>query len=456
MNAPATRPKKKTPLERLSYALALVVLFAVVYASKHMGVRYSGELTTVGAVGFLLIAGTLFGELGALIGLPHLTGYLIAGIVGGPYLLSLVDAPTVARLGPVDRLALSLIALAGGAELKMEMLTRGFKSLAWSMLLQCAIGMTLMGGLFIGLRRMIPFTQALTITQLSGVAILWGLLAITRSPSACLGILSQTRADGPITRFSLAFIMSSDVVVIVLLALVITLARPLLSPDATFSFEVFHTLGREVLGSVALGTTLGLVLAAYLHLVGRQLLVVFVVLGFGVNEGINYVEFDPLLAFLVAGFVVQNLSSHGGRFLEAIEQTGGVVYIIFFASAGAHLNVPLLKQLWLVALLLCVARAVVTYGVARLAGRLANDPPAIKNWGFTGLISQAGIALGIAPLIAREFPLIGTGFSALAIAAVAINQLAGPILFQYALEKNGEVPGVNASVGVLETAENEA
>ena len=429
---------KKTTIDRVLYAGALMVLFAIVAEAKRATPHFSGSLATIGAIGFLLLAGTLLAELGELIGLPHLTGYLVAGALAGPYLLDLVDQNTVASLGMVDRLALSLIALAGGAELKLSMLTSGFKSLAWSMFLQCAVGMIVMGLVFVGLRGMIPFTHALTIAQLCGVGLLWGMMAITRSPSACLGILSQTKADGPLTRYSVAFIMSSDVVVIVMLAAVMTVARPLISPQSTFSLDVFNSLGREILGSVALGTTLGLALAAYLHLVGKQLLVLFIVLGFGVNEGINYVHFDPLLAFLVAGFVVQNLSKHGGRFLEAIEQTGGVVYIIFFASAGAHLDIPLLKQLWLVGLILCAARGAVTYVVSRVSGFLAKDPPVIKKWAFSGLIAQAGIALGLIPLITREFPELGGGFGALAIAAIAINQLVGPILFQYALEKNGE------------------
>ncbi len=283
-----------------------------------------------------------------------------------------------------------------------------------------------------------PFTADLTGVQLLGVGLLWGMLAITRSPSACLAILSQTRAQGPIARFSLAFIMSSDVVVIVLLAGVMTIARPLIASDATFSLTVFSTLGREILGSIALGTTLGLILALYLQLVGKQLLVVFIVLGFGANTAINYIHFEPLLAFLVAGFVVQNFSKHGGRFLEAIEQTGGVVYIIFFASAGAHLDLGLLRQLWPVALILCGSRALVTYGASRLSAKIADDPPAVKKWGFSGLLSQAGIALGIASLIVREFPQFGAGFGALAIAAVAINEIVGPVVFKLALDKNGE------------------
>jgi Kef-type K+ transport system membrane component KefB len=430
--------EKKTPLQRVLYAVALAVVFGVLAESTHMVPHFKGGIATLGAVGFLLLAGTLFSELGEMVGLPHLTGYLAAGIVAGPYILHLIDHDAVDRLSMVDRLALSLIALAGGAELKLDMLTKGLRSLAWSMFIQCMAGLFLMAAIFVACRPLLPFASALTVSQLLGVGLLWGMVAITRSPSACLGILSQTRAEGPIARYSLTFIMSSDIVVVVLLAAVMTVARPLISPEASFSLAVFRDLGKEILGSIALGTTIGLVLAAYLHFVGKQLLVVFIVLGFGANEAINYIHFEPLLAFLVAGFVVQNFSSHGGKFLEAIEQTGGVVYVIFFASAGAHLDLNALKQLWKVALILCGARALITYGSTRMAATLANDSPIIKKWGFAGLLSQAGIALGIATKISAEFPQFGAGFRALGIAAVALNEIIGPIIFKFALDKNGE------------------
>src|SRR5207253_11158173 len=125
-----------------------------------------------------------------------------------------------------------------------------------------------------------PFARALPMTVALGVAILWGVMSITRSPSATLGILSQTRAQGPLARFTLTFVMTSDLVVVVALATAMTLARPLVEPGATFSAHAFNALGHEILGSVALGTTLGLILAVYLRLIGKQLVVVFLALGF--------------------------------------------------------------------------------------------------------------------------------------------------------------------------------
>src|SRR5262249_37369573 len=158
-------------------------------------------------------------------------------------------------------------------------------------------------------RPLIPFTQGLTFTALVGVAIMWGIMSITRSPSATLGILSQTRATGPVARFTLTFVMTSDIIVVVLLAAGLTIARPLITPGPTFSGPAFMNLGHEILGSVSLGTTLGILLSAYMRLVNRQLVVVFILIGFGFTEVLKYLSFDPLLTFMVAGFLVQNLSN---------------------------------------------------------------------------------------------------------------------------------------------------
>jgi Kef-type K+ transport system membrane component KefB len=432
---------KVSPARKLVQAGLLVVITFVLFVATRVVPEMHGGSGTIAAVGFLLLAGTLLSELVEVLGIPHLTGYLLAGIIAGPHVLRLIDHHSVQRLSSVNALALALIALAGGAELKMEFVKKGLRSLAWSTILQSFGVMLLMMGVVLLARPLIPFASTLTLSGMTGVALLWGIMSITRSPSATLGILSQTRAQGPVARFTLTFVMTSDIVVVVLLAVGLTLARPLLEPGADFSGGAFRRLGHEILGSVSLGTTLGIVLVLYMRLVGRQLLVVFIALGFGLTEVLHYLNFEPLLTFMVAGFLVQNLSSQGEKFLHAIEQTGGVVYVVFFATAGADLDVPLLRQLWPVALVLTFSRALITYGLSRVSGRLAGDVDTVKKWGWSGLVSQAGLALGFGSLVAREFPLIGAGFRALAIATVAINELVGPVLFKLALDRAGETSG---------------
>jgi len=244
---------------------------------------------------------------------------------------------------------------------------------------------------------------------------LWGALAVTRSPSATLGILSQTRASGPVATFTLAFVMVSDVVVVVLVALVLGCVRPLIDPSATFSLDSFATLGHEIVGSVALGTTLGLVIAAYLRLVNRQMLVVLLVPRLR-REHRHRIPAVRLSAHVHRrGLHRPQHVEAGHKFTAYIEKTGTVVYVVFFATAGADLNVPLVRELWPVALLLAGSRSLVTWGGSLLAGKMANDPRCSAG-GLVGARVPGGLALGLSVIIAREFPAIGPSFRALAIA----------------------------------------
>jgi Kef-type K+ transport system membrane component KefB len=428
---------------RLLRAALLAGFGALLFLVTRAVPEAHGPLWTVTAIGFLLIAGTLTAELVEPLGLPHLTGYLVAGIAAGPHMLRLIDEHTVKGLSPVNTFALALIALAGGAELDAGATRKAARSLAWSMLLQTAIVFVAVTGVFLAASPLVGFARSLSVGGLLGVALIWGTLAVSRSPSATLALLQQTRASGPLTTFTLAFVMTSDVLVVVLLALVLGFVRPLVDPSSTFSLDALVGLGHALFGSVALGTTLGLVIATYLRLVNRQMLLVLLALGFGVSTVLDYLQFDSLLAFLVAGFVVRNLSGQGAKLVGHIEQTGSVVYVVFFATAGADLDLPLLGRLWPVALLLTGARALATWVASRLSGRLAGDPAAMRRWSWSGLVSQAGLTLGMTMIIAREFPAIGTPLRALAVAAVAINEIVGPVLFKAALDRMGEIARVH-------------
>ena len=90
------------------------------------------------------------------------------------------------------------------------------------------------------------------------------------------------------------------------------------------------------------------------------------------------------------------------------------------------------------ALALCGGRALFTYIAARISSKLANDPPVVRKWGWSSLVSQAGLALGLGTVVKNSFPSIGDGLGSMVIAAVAINEMIGPVLFKMALDRSGE------------------
>ena len=425
-------------LAKLAGAAAGLAIVALASAVTRAVPGDPGFAGSVGAFGLLLVAGTALASALEPVGFPHLTAFLVAGSVMGPHVLGVVGHRAVEDLQVVNTLALALIALAGGAELRTAELRGALRGLGWATLWHNLVGVVGMAAVFFLVRPIVPFAAALPAAAAAGVGILWGVTAITRSPSATLGILAQTRARGPLASHTLNFVMTSDVVVVVALALALTGVRPLLEPGTGLSFEALGEMGHEILGSVALGTTLGLALVLYLKLVGRQVLLVLLALGLVFTQLFSWLRFEWLLIFIVAGFVVQNLSRQGPALLREVERAGEIVYVVFFATAGAHLDLPLLASLWPAALLLAGARASLAWGAQRISSRFADDPPAVRRLGFAGLVSQAGLALGIAAKVASEFPSFGAAFAALAVAVVSVNELAGPVLFKVALDRSGE------------------
>jgi Kef-type K+ transport system membrane component KefB len=418
--------------------LALVAVFFALWVTDYGQTGSGNHLTSVAALGFLLLACTLCSELLEPLRLPHLSGYLLAGMLAGPHLGHLLDHETVEALAPVNTLTLALIALAGGAELRIATLVPLLRSVGIGLLLQCGGGLILMVATFALLSPWITFTADLSFGPVLGIALLWAVLAVSRSPSACMAILSQTRARGPVTDYSLAFVMTSDVVVVVMMAAALLIARPLIEGGGGMSLNDFNALGHELLGSISVGTTLGLLLALFLRFVGRNLWLVLLGLGFVVTDFMRYVHIDPLLAFLTTGFVVQNLTQQGEKLLHAVRGISSIVFVVFFGIAGAHLDLPLLKTMWPIALALAVSRGAFTFGIAKWASRLAKDPEPIQRWGWSSLISQAGLTLGLSVVVMRTFPQFGASFRSLVIATVACNEVIGPICFKLALDRTGE------------------
>ena len=71
--------------------------------------------------------------------------------------------------------------------------------------------------------------------------------------------------------------------------------------------------------------------------------------------------------------------------------------------------------------------------------RLVNETKAIQNYGGLAFLGQAGVTLGFSVIISERFPGVGETLSTIIVAAVALNQIVGPVAFRYALGKAGEI-----------------
>jgi hypothetical protein len=126
------------------------------------------------------------------------------------------------------------------------------------------------------------------------------------------------------------------------------------------------------------------------------------------------------------------------------------IYLVSFALAGTALAVDALADLWPWVLLLGGLRAVALRYGAEWAGRDADVTPALAQEGWLGLISQAGVALGLASLVRRALPASGVSLEALIVALIAVYEVVGPICFRRALARAGDLKeGKDAVQGTL-------
>lgn len=71
-------------------------------------------------LGIVLLGGLFFGRLVKHIKLPNVTGYLIAGLLLGPYVTRFLSAGLLAELDLVSEVALGFIAFSIGSEFKLS------------------------------------------------------------------------------------------------------------------------------------------------------------------------------------------------------------------------------------------------------------------------------------------------------------------------------------------------
>jgi Kef-type K+ transport system membrane component KefB len=125
--------------------------------------------------------------------------------------------------------------------------------------------------------------------------------------------------------------------------------------------------------------------------------------------------------------------------VETLHQAAVPVLVIFFAMTGAQLRVQEFAAYWPLVLTLVLVRMGALYAAGHLGGRWARADEAVTRNVWTGLVPQAGVALGLATIVADRLPTVGVALQTLTVGIIAVNQAIGPVLFRRGLERAGEV-----------------
>ncbi len=391
------------------------------------------------AFGFLLLAALFAGRLCAAVSVPQLTGYIAAGVVAGPYVLELVSLDMTVALEIVNGVAVCLIALTAGGELSIKRMKPLLGTIK-SMIFWAVLGATLvLTGVIFALQPLLPFFNQLSPGQGLAISSVLAIALASQSPAVVMALLGETKADGPVSQTILAMVVVADLLVILLFAIASPLASVSLGGGAD-PIAVVKMVSWEILGSAGIGLIIGMLLGLFLSKVKHGstlfvLLVCFVVAEVGIR-----IHLDPLIITLVAGIYIENVSKiDATKLIHDLEGGSLPDYLVFFALAGARLDLGLLWSVFLPAAIIVVVRAAVFWWGCRFAARRTRAIVEVERYVWVGLLPQAGLALALALIIQRTFPgLLGVEMAALVLGVVAINQVVTPILLRVVLVRAGE------------------
>ena len=417
------------------------------------------------AFGFVVLASYTIGGLVGQIRLPHITGYLIAGLVFGPSFanaLSGLNLPqpfdkgilnddVIDQLSLLDTLAVALIALTAGGELKLEGLKKGLRAIASILAGQLVAIGALMTGFFYLISGAVPYIGLPGIEGLPMMAALavGGMVAsvsLATSPAATIAVIMESKAEGPMTRNVLSVVVLKDVIVVVAFAVAQVVVAQQIGIGGLEGGIGEYLLNHIVL-SIAFGALIvGGLMALYIRYVNQELLIFVIGVVYLVAFICDQLGWDPVLVFLAAGFGVSNFSKTGHRLIETVERLSLPVYVVFFTLAGAKLHLDELQQVALFAIAMVGIRVLAIFLGTNVGARLGKADEGTRAFGWMGFVSQAGVSILLAALVGNSFGELGRSIETLIIGGVAINELIGPVLFKLGLGLAGETTGARTSL----------
>ena len=419
--------------------LGLLLVLMVVFQALHTSLPENVGPRAALAFGFLLLFGFTLGEIVSRWTVPRITGYLLAGMTCGPYLVGLVDLAVVDHLELVNELALCLIAFTAGGELKINRLKARLRTIGIITIVQTLFVFLAMSLILVALRPWLFLFQTLESDKYIAIIIILSLIATAKSPSTAVAVIVEARSQGPITDIVLGTTVLKDIVVLICFSLVMSFTLPVFGAqtDATIP-----TIGGEfikVVISLPVGIIFGLFMSLYFRFVGKQNMLFILASAFILISLSAALYLDSLLVATATGFTASNFSRQGNSFLFSLEQASTPVFLIFFCLAGASPNLSVLISVWHVALLYVLFRILFIYLGTAAGAKLAAESKKVRNLSWTGFIGQAGVSLGLVTLAKQKLPPeIGSYIFDLVVGIIIINQILGPILFRWALLRTGE------------------
>ncbi|MFO8055460.1 MAG: cation:proton antiporter [Bacteroidales bacterium] len=410
------------------------------------------------AVPILLIVGIMFlipivlSQFTKKLHLPNIIAYMLAGILLGPSVLNFLDEKTLGNMEFITHMVLGFVAFKIGLEVNIrEILAHGR-----------GIIITVLSESFLAVILVALFLYILTGNL--ALALIFGALAPASAPAGTIAVIDETRSKGRLTQTLYSVVGLDDGLAIIIFGLISPIAVFLLSHSGSTEImdgnvwlaflEPFGKIGLSIgLGGIAAAFFIGLtrIKGFREELLSLSFGTVILLIGISKIAGLS-----EILVGMIFGIVVGNYPNLN-KIKDFEEKEIGFIiplfYLIFFTLAGANLHLESVPSLGLIGLLYITGRIVGKGSGAFIGASMGKLETKIRKYLGFGILSQAGVAIGLALVVKNRFQGLGPEINEAGLtmgdhignivfttitATSVVFEILGPILTKYALKKSGE------------------
>lgn len=386
-------------------------------------------------IGIALTLGFVIGKITHHLRLTAIVGYIVVGILLGPafHVVELSSYET----NLIVSFTLGLIGFIIGGSFTLDFLRRlGKQSIAITIIQSFVTFLIITTGVFL-------FTRDWT------VGLLLGSIGVATAPAGTIAALQDCKARrGTLSKMTTAIVGLDDGVAIIIFVIAIAILKVSLGVESLSVYSALVKPGIEILGAIALGIAIGIILAySAKKSGGRESILIISLAGISMCIGLAEIfDLSSILACMFLGATFINLVPRiGGTSFEIVESILPPIYIIFFIVAGLKLRPDLLITMGMIGIIYIVCRTAGKMSGAFIGAKTTKAEPVVQKYlGFT-LLSQAGVAVGLACMVSGELAAygeVGQYLGAMAITIIAattvVFEIIGPIGVRYGIMRAGE------------------
>ena len=406
------------------------------------------------SVAIALLCGLLMTRVIKPLGLPAVTGYLVAGILIGPYVLGalgveglgFVSMEYVERFGVIADVALGFIAFSIGNEFRLSQIKSIGKQalivgVVQALMATIFVDIALIGMSLILGNEVFPISAAITL----------GAVATATAPAATLMVVRQYKAKGPLTKILLPVVALDDAVGLIVFAVSFGIAKAIDVGTLDIVSIVVNPL-IEIVFSLVLGFVIGLIFSEvekHFHSRSKRLSVsvTFVILTVALTMlkiplgGGVVLSSSSLLTCMMLGTVFCNVCESSEELMDRVDRWTTPLFVLFFVISGAELEFSIFAQgaMVLVGVVYIIFRSAGKMFGASLSAKISGCSDTIVKYLGITLLPQAGVALGMSVLAMELSGNAGIVVRNIVLFSVLIYELVGPLLTKMALTKAGEI-----------------